>query len=323
MKDLILKVKSDFITIMMPGLYLLFGFIVCLTLIGPYINKLLNLHLDISILQKTLLNKPSGRMLSVFIETYMYLFAFFLVYLIGHALRAIPVEYAEKESKKLLCDLCKIKRFFKKCSESNCIECCKKNGLAKHFFFKNEKFPYGNALKTIIKNLNNKGFPEEIFSFSNMNLFSLNKTKKSNNPTDEELEHLHIPFNFFKVTLCAESANTFIYTQTLEARVRLFAGMFWAGIGNLFLFSLSIFIIILCNESLDYLVWIIIFSILTILITLIIAFRFPWIRGQEVEYVFLSYLALLSKQFYQSRFINEYNVNNNSEYNHFIKHGQY
>jgi hypothetical protein len=39
----------------------------------------------------------------------------------------------------------------------------------------------------------------------------------------------HTLFNAWKVTICHEAPNAFAYTQLLEARTRLFAGMFWAG----------------------------------------------------------------------------------------------
>jgi hypothetical protein len=39
----------------------------------------------------------------------------------------------------------------------------------------------------------------------------------------------HTMFNSWKVTICHKSPSAFAYTQALEARTRLFAGMFWAA----------------------------------------------------------------------------------------------
>lgn len=39
----------------------------------------------------------------------------------------------------------------------------------------------------------------------------------------------HTAYNHWKVTICNKSSNGFAFTQFLEAKTRLFAGMFWAG----------------------------------------------------------------------------------------------
>ena len=68
-------------------------------------------------------------------------------------------------------------------------------------------------MSRLLENLRENNFPRDIFEVPSKST-------------------IHTAFNYFKTVLCAESPNVFAYTQALEARVRLFAGMFWsAGFG--------------------------------------------------------------------------------------------
>ena len=183
----------------------------------------------------------------------LYLLAFFLSYLLGQVFRAIPVKNAEKICKKL---------FYWTTTE----------GSLDRIYY-TTKFPYRRAMLRIISNLHDNGFPKNIFSLPD--------------------KKLHTAFNYFKVTLCAESTNLFIYTQMLEARVRLFSGIFWAGS-----ISVILFILLGCYATIDFenIFWSYFhtyFLITSILITILIGMQLPRVRGQEVEYVFLSYLTYL------------------------------
>jgi hypothetical protein len=274
MKDIIFKAKEDILPIMLPGMFLFFGLWVFLSIIQKpdlldisiIIQKLKHYAYTVSdqkkdtvvkgdkknnlkvnkakkssqslenntafkrdeiqdidgkesfqILEKQKKNFDSGITL---------LFVFFLVYLIGLSLRSIPVAITEKFCKMLHCTFscCKDE---KDCNDKKC--CCKKTGLAKYYYFKGEDFPYSQALNKILEKLL---YSENLLSSSISTLFPLE------NICDKNLYYIY--FNFFKVTLCAESTNTFNFTQSLETRVRLFAGLFWACVVNLFLFGCSI-----------------------------------------------------------------------------------
>jgi hypothetical protein len=328
MKDLIYKVKGDLLPIMLPGMFLLFGIYVCLSIhtsdISKFFQYLILNTAETESDQKTNTESKDDKINTTQQIERNYekniesgvtiLFIFFLVYLIGQALRAIPVAITEKCCKQLHCNLI-CSQDERKCNE---IKLCRKNeGLAKYYYYKNEKFPYSRALNEILKKLDNS---EEIVSYSFSNLFS------PENIDDNDLYYIY--FNLFKVSLCAESANTFLYTQKFEERVRLFAGLFWAGIINFILVNISILpnhlliipnlLIFICLIFLNiswkqinswillcaYIVSLLIascyisypflgFLIIILSLLLIIIYQFSWIRGQEVFHVFLSYLSLL------------------------------
>ena len=184
----------------------------------------------------------------------LYFFLFFIAYLLGHILRAFPVKKADKICKNL---------FFWTTT---------KNSLDRIYYTTN--FPYHKALSRVLSNLQdnqNNIISKEIFSLP-------------------EKKNLHSAFNFFKATLCAESTSSFLYTQTFEARVRLFAGIFWSGCCSILLYLFFGIYAIHSNDG-SWTLFHSCFLTVSIIITLLIGMQLPRVRGQEVEYVFLSYLS--------------------------------
>ena len=182
----------------------------------------------------------------------LYLVIIFLVYLLGYFIRAIPVRKADKICKKLFA-------FGEK-----------KGSLSEHYY--RSSFPYYDALDRLLKGLRSSGYPEEVFTLP---------------PKDS----IHTTYNFFKSVLCSSSPNSFYYTQALESRVRLFSGMFWSGLlGTLGLLTYGAIVL----YSVLPLKWELAHSIVlffSAFISILFGSQLPRIRGQEVEYVFLSYLA--------------------------------
>lgn len=96
----------------------------------------------------------------------------------------------------------------------------------------------------------------------------------------------------WKMVLCTQSPEAFVFTQELEARVRLFAGMFWAGFLGLGMSLAGHFCLGLGIVRVD---WRMPFLVLTAL-SLVLCFVFGWqvrrVRRQEADMLFAAYLAL-------------------------------
>jgi len=185
-----------------------------------------------------------------------FIIATFLAYLFGHFLRAIPIQSADKLCKKLFRWVAKLSR-------------------PRSALYYSTDFPYHKALTLLLEDLQADGYPKTCFSMP--------------------AEHtINTDFKFFKIVLCTESINAFEFTQSLENRVRLFAGMFWSSclavIGCLILGG-SILLFGHGN-------WLPIHSFLAVgsLISgILLGSQLPRVRGQEVEYVFLAYLSHLAR----------------------------
>ncbi len=185
----------------------------------------------------------------------MILLGIFLSYLLGNFLRAIPVRIADKYCKKLF-------------SWTS-----KNNDLVKIYY--QEDFPYHTALSNLLENLRKNGFPEEIFYV----------------PLPETV---HTVYNYFKAVICSESPGAFSFTQALEARVRLFAGMFWSAFFG-FVTCISLLYIEIFIKNIEVHGFVICLGVASLIIAGLLGGQLPRVRGQEVEYVFYSYLAFIAK----------------------------
>jgi hypothetical protein len=107
---------------------------------------------------------------------------------------------------------------------------------------------------------------------------------------------LYSAWNFWKITIGLEFPDMFNYIQNLESRVRLFAGMFWAGllgiIGSLVIFGGCIFNNVIKVVWLDY-------NIYLFFTSAVLFFMFGMnlrrVRREEARSVFMGYLALQKK----------------------------
>ena len=129
----------------------------------------------------------------------------FAAYLFGSILHAFPVTLSDKI----------------------CRHCFRRTLRKKFRKFYDDEFPY----KMLIDEYTNtipgyKEFNDKISS----------NAEKLNDFQDFTLINI---YNYFKLSVCIGSPSTFLIIQELESRIRLFSGMFWAGlIGILVSFSL-------------------------------------------------------------------------------------
>lgn len=186
----------------------------------------------------------------------LYILAIFLAYLLGNFLHVIPVGNADEICKKLFSWM------------------AGKNVLVAKYY--SDNFPYHSTLTKFLEYLQANGFPKDLFSV----------------PSEDSL---YTEFKFFKTVLCAELPAVFEYTQALENRVRLFAGMFWSSctgivacvaLGILSLFPTTGISWSTCHTLL---------LITSIVVGFLLGVQLPRARGQEVEYVYLGYLSYLVK----------------------------
>ena len=99
-------------------------------------------------------------------------------------------------------------------------------------------------------------------------------------------------YDYWKMVLCMREPSAFAYTQSLEARVRLFAGMCWAssvGVACSLLWTISLF----WGQG----AWwpaILMLFLASIVIFLAFRLRLRFVRAEEANQVFLAYMAHLT-----------------------------
>ncbi|NIM16139.1 MAG: hypothetical protein GTO45_29400 [Candidatus Aminicenantes bacterium] len=198
----------------------------------------------------------SHRIESVFDELKDYwpltLIIFIICYLIGILIRSFRVSIADELCKKIFSRFTRFKK-----------------GKWNITFYKSS-FPYPAILEKLIQHLTES------------------KLVKRIKLPDEE--YLDSAYQFWKLSICSELPDVFSYTQTLESTVRLFAGMFWAGLLGI-IGSIVILVARLSWWKLDLLL----FSI-SLIISTIFGMNIRRVRGREVSYVFIAYLVLQKKK---------------------------
>lgn len=183
----------------------------------------------------------------------------FAAYLLGNILRAVPVNLSDK--------ICR--RWFRRTVP-----------LKKRFFF-DSKFPYKKLIKEYVETLPKYGILPNKFL-----------------PNDKEIdamEHyvLHTIFNYFKLVLCTGAPDAFAYIQEFESRVRLFSGMFWAGLVGIFT-NIILTVHVLFNNNFE--IWrefIVVYFIISLILVLLFGRQLPRVRGQEAVHVYLAYFAYI------------------------------
>ncbi len=251
------KIKGDFFSIMTPGFYILIIMVSAFISFYPGTETCFNWNGLLQIVKEWKAYWP------------LYLFAVFIVYLIGSFLRAIPISTADKICKLIFSGMLK-----KKMSKVEIQEKSAKNLVTIYY---NYPFPYHPAWERLFSYLQGNCFEEGAFNLP-------------------DRKDMHASYNFFKSVLCSYVPNAFAYTQTLEARVRLFAGMFWSGLLGIAVFSM---LGILHFNNLIQIVWStthLMIVGMSFLICVLFGGQLPRVRGQEVEYVFYSYLAYATKR---------------------------
>lgn len=115
-------------------------------------------------------------------------------------------------------------------------------------------------------------------------------------PLPENRDTLHDVFIYWKTVIRMDSPGSFHHIQDLEGRVRMFAGMFWAGVVGIF-GSIVTLLSFIFNEAACS-VWkfyIIFMLIISVIISAAFSLNLKHVRNQEVINVFLTYLYLQKK----------------------------
>jgi len=108
---------------------------------------------------------------------------------------------------------------------------------------------------------------------------------------------LYNAWNFWKLSICSESPEMFDHIKELESRVRLFAGMFWAGllgiIGNLIIFVSCMFNSATRVVWLEYNIYLLFTSTVIFIMFGLNLYR---VRRDEARSVFNGYLYLQKRK---------------------------
>jgi len=195
----------------------------------------------------------------------------FAAFLIGNALRALPVDRID--------DFCGkqwirwFSRFFRRPDKSP-------EQKALHDKLQEGTFPFHGKLRLDLQAI--KGaLKDDLKNLDDMLL--PNETR-------------HSLFHFWKAELCLENELGFEYAQQLEGRVRLFATMAYASGAGIFAGIIGMLAWMCC--LLDSSWGVVMFGLLavSVLIFLIFGVQLRQVRGQEVAGVFSAYVALILKR---------------------------
>ncbi len=127
-------------------------------------------------------------------------------------------------------------------------------------------------------------------------------------------ENLYPAYNFWKMAICSESPDAFNYIQEFESRVRLFSGMFWAGVFGI-VGSTALFILCLLNKA-AWPVWgmyTLILFIVSVLSVIAFGRNIQRVRSQEVYSVFMEFHFLLKKKEEEKRKSKEDKTSNTAD----------
>jgi hypothetical protein len=181
------------------------------------------------------------------------LFVLIISYLLGTIIQAFPVHLTDK-----LCAWLYI-RF-------------RRDGLDPEKFpdmLYRERFPYPSCLQRT------QDILEEYMPQASGGEDTVSILRKS--------ERYIVNVDYWKMVLCMREPNAYAETQALEARVRLFVGMFWA---NTLSIILCIFAL-LCRDVAFGPLWLLL--LLSFPFALLFGFRLRYVRGEEANRLFLAY----------------------------------
>ncbi len=118
----------------------------------------------------------------------------------------------------------------------------------------------------------------------------------------QNVSHLHLPmpvagtqhtlFNFWKATLCHKGDPSFEFSQEQEARVRLFANMFWAAFASLLPCTAGLVLALAGQLGSGWALTMLFAVFLSAAICVIFGSQIRRVRGHEVLAVFLAYAAM-------------------------------
>lgn len=182
--------------------------------------------------------------------------AFIMIFLVGNLLRSIRVNKVDRIASFFF------KRFIKESRDQE--------------YYRNP-FPYRPLLEKIKKGLLEVKLIVDI-------------------PLPEDRNTLHDVFIYWKTVIRMDSPGSFHHIQDLEGRVRMFAGMFWAGVTGI-LGSIVTSLSIISNEAARSVwgVYILLMFITSVIISAALSLSLKHARSQEVINVFLTYLYLQKK----------------------------
>jgi cytochrome bd-type quinol oxidase subunit 2 len=196
-------------------------------------------------------------------------------YLLGSLLRAVPVNAADRAAQLLLAPLRLV---------LGLLPWLRAYGL------RFEPFPYRSILKDTLDNVASCG---GLRGLNDPAVTALREAVKVPDPTQEFSAEalLHTAYNYWKVVVCDRAPGAFEFSQELESRVRLFAGMFWAGLLGIVLLVGGFWAAGLRGYLSEWRFW----AALAVSAAIGVGFglNVGRVRREEVRHVFLAYLTLL------------------------------
>ena len=137
-----------------------------------------------------------------------------------------------------------------------------------------ERFPYRRVLQDIFNDLQDQG------------------GRGSDVSVPDNDERAMVVFDFWKVVLCMRSPHAFSFIQSLEARVRFFVGVFWAGCVGLAGAIVAISVSLSRGGFTDSWFWpAAILGATSALIVFVFGSRLRHVRGEEAIETFLAFLS--------------------------------
>lgn len=103
-------------------------------------------------------------------------------------------------------------------------------------------------------------------------------------------------FNYWKLSVCCEEPPLYAIILHAEARVRLYAGVFWSGVFGILFAAISLAIAYVWEMSLAWVMLLELQFVLSLVFARMFGMQLRRVRELEVKAVFLSYLTVREKQ---------------------------
>jgi len=210
----------------------------------------------------------------------------FFAYLTGNVLRALPVNRADA--------ICAIwaepgSNVFLRFVRRILVRFCRKNRPTR----RPRLWPLIRNLRRspFQQDLNKRNFPYPVMLNTQVSMLTGNGVPLGGFTTPEG-RSLHTMYNFWKAVLAGAKTGNFEQVQEQEARVRLFANMYWAGFLSMFPLSMGVALSVIHIFDRSWLWPMLAAFTISLVLAFTIGSQVRRVRGQEVFSVFMAYVAL-------------------------------
>jgi hypothetical protein len=221
MSEILNKIKSNFFSIMLPGFFIVT--IMCMTTISALLLPFepQEVLANLTAIWKTL---NSGWIFPIIVVSFSFL--------VGNAVWAKKINITDNKTVSKYVSDEDLENTWRMAERIDSFPYPMILMMTQDYFqsgvsTKNHLPPLSSFSSTVSKILDDT-ITQEIKTKNDLKKYSTTKLKPTPINTKEK-NRLHSCYNYWKTVLCQEKPDSFALCKEYEARVRLFAGMYWAG----------------------------------------------------------------------------------------------